>query len=527
MSTDGTYNVPTSDGDWAKKIEEEKQQQQEESKSETPEIVVDSEEKQIDAVSADVVEASITEPSADANDAPNVNPNHHDGLDPNKAIDAQYHISMTNTNPVENAKTIGNVLSDTKLNDDQRRAIYRDKDHYINRLLQTDGNAANSLQAMFATESMSNTKDPESLTVSDKDKTSHGKKSYGPINSELSGKNAALAFTARIKGIKKVYLYNSGFYVCLRPMDLNELDSFYTEVDQDGQELGRIVGGLMFLVHDMHLKTKFMELLQSITVTSNLVGWDRKKTLMDNISIQDLDTLYWAVCSMMHKNGIKVDLICGHDECKHITHNQLMDINRMRIVDPSGMSADALKFLISDEPVKPEQLEKYRKETLDMSHTFTYNHLRFDLNVPTVGEVIRYNKDLMAEIVGATNDEYTLNNEKITRSIMINYNRNFTPWIKKISYIDDSGNVEFSCRDVSGIHAALALNDDSADEGVILHEITAFIRETKLSHVGYAVLSCAKCGKSSTDAINGYKAWDAQGLFTSLTYLKLGLIGMA
>lgn len=439
-----------------------------------------------------------------------------------KTTDAKYVMSMVNTSEENVVVHVNEVLGE--LDKDQRRAILTDRDHYISRLLQTDNAPHNTPQANFATMCMGATEDPSSFRVSDKDKTSKGKSNY---NKELTGKTAAMAFTARVKGIKKVYLYNSGFYVCLRPMDLSELDEFYMEVDQNGEELGRIIGGLMFLIHDTHLKAKFMELLQTTVIDSNLIGWDKKDALAKNISIQDLDTLYWAVCSMMHKNGIKLDLICGHKECQHISPNQVMDVNRMRIVDTSSMSQEALKLLISDEPVRWEELGKYRSDLLDMTGSFTSNHIKYDLKVPTIYEVLNYNKTLMAEVVANANEDHTVNNARIMRSIMINYNRNFTPWISRVSYLDEDGNVEFSARDIEGIHSALALNDDSEDEGTIIKEVTDFMKKTKLSHVGYAVLKCEKCGKSSTDSISGYKAWDAQSLFMCLTSLKLGQIGMA
>lgn len=445
-------------------------------------------------------------------------------LDPNKAVDAKYQMPMSNTTPMANAQHVAEILSNPDLTKEDRRKILEDRDHYICRLLQTDSTASNNLQAAFATEAMGATEDVETLRVADKDKLSKGKRSY---DKELTGKAAALALTARVKGIKKVYLYNSGFHVCIRPMDFTELDNFYTEVDQEGEELGRIIGGLMFLIHDTHLKAKFADLLESIVVSTNLIGWNKKSTLINNISIQDLDTLYWAVCSMMHRNGIKLDLVCGHSECGHVTPDQLLDINRMRIVDTSQMSQEALQFLVSDEPVKEEQLKEYREKTLDLKKSFTNRNIRYDLIVPTIGDVIKYNKKLMAEVIINAGDDYSLSNQRIMRNIMLNYNRNFAPWISRVSYIDEDGNVEFSCRDIEGVHAALALSDDSEDDGELMRGVTDFIKETKLSHIGYAVLKCVKCGKSSTDAINGYRAWDAQGLFTSLTYLKLGQIGMA
>jgi len=507
MSEEQNSNEPNelTEKEWQEKIAKEKEEKQS-----SPEIIVE-EPDQVKSIEQPIIDKDVNN-----NESPN--------MDSEKATPANYHLPLCNTNPVETAKQVSDVLSDKKITHKKRREILSDRDHYISRLLQTDDTPASNMQAAFASEAMAETKDPSALRVSDKDKTSHGKKSY---NAELSGEAARMAFTSRIKGIKKVYLYNSGFYVCLRPLELTELDDFYVEVDQEGEELGRIIGGLMFMIHDMHLKAKFMDLLNAAVVNSNLIGWNKKKTLIDNVSIQDLDTLYWAVCSMMHRNGIKIDLVCGHEDCQHVSKSKLMDINRMRIVDTSEMAEDALKFLISDEPVKPEQLKEYRNDTLDMSSSFSHNHIKYDLKVPTIGEVLSYQKSLMAEIVVNGNEDHSASSVQTTRRIMLNYNRNFTPWISRVSYLDDEGSVEFSCRDVKGVHAALALNDDSEDEGIIMKEVTNYIKRTKLSHVGYAVIACEKCGKSSTDHINGYKAWDAQALFTSLTYLKLGQIGMA
>lgn len=485
--------------DWQEKIQAEKEALAETAKQQTPEVTVEE------------VPPSPAKPT-------------DSGLDPDKCSDASRTMSMCNRTSEEIAPQVEKALDPEKVDAEKRRMIIQDREHLITRLLGTDRTPATTSQAQYATEAMRETKDPSKLVAVDIDKTSRGDTSYPQ---EVSGTAASVAFTARIRGIKKVYLYNSGFYVCLRPMDLSELDEFYMEVDHDGNELGRIVGGLMFLVHDTFLKDKFMDVLQTAVIDSNLKGWDRKTVLRDNISAQDLDTLYWAICSMMHKNGIKLDLICGHEECGHISKDQLMGIDRMRIVDTSVIPEEALRFLLADEQVTHKDLTRYRDEILAMKSSFTHKNVQFDLRVPTMGEVLTYSKELMSVIVSKTNEDYSLANAKVIRSVMINYNRNFTPWISRVTYLREDGTPDVTARDTAGIHAVLSLNDDSEDEGVILDKIGKFTRTTKLSHIGYAVLKCAKCGESSSDAVNGFKAWDAQSLFTSLTSLKLEQIGMA
>ena len=412
---------------------------------------------------------------------------------------------------------------------EEQRRVLSDTDSLVFRLLRTNNNPSNSNQAEMMIRALdevakTNRKLVCSIDTVLKDKSTSG----GRFSNELHGNKAALAFTARMKGLKKVYLYNSGFHIDIRPFELAELNEFFMSIDNEGQELGRILGGHFYMVHDLFVKQKFMEILPLAIVGSNLKGWDRGDILAKNISINDYDTLMWAVCSLMYNKGVRVDMVCGDTSCGHTTRNILHDIQKMRMVDTENMGEEAIEWLVSGKEVTSKDLQHYRTEILGQTSTFTDKQIRFHLRVPSIFDVLDYGNKLMSIITAKVQGSHTLKNDQIVSRVLINYNRSFVPWISRIDMMneDDSSKVDFTSTSHEAFHSVLEVRVDDPDDGTILTNITEFMRSTKLCHICYPATPCGACGKLHPHAVDGMLAWDAQYLFFSLTYRKLEPIGI-
>lgn len=412
---------------------------------------------------------------------------------------------------------------------EEQRRVLRDTNSLMFRLLRANNNASNSSQAELMIRALrelsdSNRNLTNSVDTLIKDKSTSG----GKFSNELHGNKAALAFTARLKGLKKVYLYNSGFHIDLRPFELAELNEFFMSVDNEGDELGRVLGGHFYMIHDLFVKQKFMELLPLAVVGSNLKNWDRGDVLAQNISINDYDTLLWAVCSLMYRKGVRVDMVCADPQCGNTTHNILHDISKMRMVDVEQLGEEAIEWISKGAEVTTKDLERYRKEIINQTKTFDDKNVRYHLRVPSIHEVLNYGNKLMSVITSKVQGEPTLKNDQVMSRVLINYNRSFVPWIEKIEMVneDDPNKVDFSSTSHEAFHSVLEVRVDDPDDGTVLTNITEFMRNTKLCHICYPAAPCAACGKVHPKAVDGMLAWDAQFLFFSLTYRRLEPIGI-
>lgn len=426
--------------------------------------------------------------------------------------------------------TLETVINDTlmSMDDDTKTTILSDGNHPLTQMIRSLNTARTTRQAQMMITALKEAKElgqelRQTFDQDFKDKTSKG----GGYHGELIGTNAAVAFRARTQGLKKVYLYNSGFHVVIRPFTIAELNEFFTTCDQEHKELGHILGGHFYLIHSMFIKKRFMELFPLAVISSNLKRWREDNVLAKHISLQDYDTLLWAVCSLMYKKGIQHNLICSNSECNHITTNLTMDLDKMRLANMSRMPESAIAFMMDEkENVTTKELEKYRNELLEFEYSFTHKNIRYDLKIPSIYDYLNYTKKLMDVIASKVQGPNSIMNNTILTNVIINYNRNFVPWLKRISYMDGD-KVSFSSTTVDAFHSVLDdLGRDDEDD-IINKEFSKFMRSSKISFIGYHTNKCEKCSQESEDSVDNFKAFDVEHLFFSLSYRKLEPVGIA
>lgn len=102
-------------------------------------------------------------------------------------------------------------------------------------------------------------------------KYSKGKKLNTP--KVVSGDEAVTMAIARLRRTAKVNLYNSGFWLVIKCPDNLELHDIMQSVYTDVKAFGRILGNHFFFLSDFYIIKKFCEILPSLVVNSNLVGW--------------------------------------------------------------------------------------------------------------------------------------------------------------------------------------------------------------------------------------------------------------
>jgi len=424
------------------------------------------------------------------------------------------------------AEEIADILVDT-ISDMGTRAsgkALRDPESYLSRILRLTKSPATSIQAVFANEGLKHLKELKRELVQAvgelKDGVSHG----GGYHDNLSGDVAAVAFRARAQGVVKLHLYNSGFNMVLRPFTMDELNTFFLACDQSAKELGRILGGHFYMINDMYIKKRFMELLPLAIVSSNLKGYAKKETLLKAISLQDYDTIIATICSMMYTKGIQKDIICTNKKCQHIEKDVVCDLAKARILN--NVSDEMIMYTRASTKRSLKDLATYVKDVVVCDNdSFTYDSIKFDLRVPSMYDYFEYAEDIMSRISARTMGEKSIANKVVMSNLIVQYYKAYVPWLKRVSQLNADGSVAFSS---DGIEAFNAIMDNlgtvDADTEVI-DKISNFIHETKTSYITYATSTCPECKAEASDAVDGLRIWDVQYLFFYLTYRTLGSIG--
>jgi hypothetical protein len=348
----------------------------------------------------------------------------------------------------------------------------------------------------------------------------------GRYGKDMRGKQAELAFTAKLRGLKKVYLYNSGFYVVIRPWTLGELNMFFQSVDMEDNTLGNLLGYYRFTIQDAFVKKSFMEIFPSCVVISNLKGWANGNHLVNNISFNDYDTLLWAVCSMMYKEPIPTSIHCLDDQCRAVVDGEY-DLSRMCLLNHSVLGKEAFEFIHADNEVDADMLREYRNTILggNTGVIDTITKVRYKLAVPLMNEYLAAASQTIADLIGAVNGTNNVKNRTLANQIIIQFNRNYIPWISEIQMLEND-KVVLSTSDKSTygpILERLGHDDSNAD----LHEaLSKFMRDSQAVIIGYTPQPCSACGKT-IGVGSGYVALDVEKLFFDLTYQALYEIGLS
>ncbi len=394
-----------------------------------------------------------------------------------------------------------------------------EENSYILKLASTSEAALYTKSAAFINEVLDKREADFTEAIS---KSSHG----GNFSTNLTGSQATMAFTAKLQGYKKVYLANSGFYVTLRPWNMGELSAFFQSIDTEDKELGRLMGYWRFTIHDAFIKSKFMDIFPSCVINSNLKSWANGDTLCRSISMHDYDTLLWAVCSLMYKEPVDLNVTCL--SCQNDTKSKC-DISRMNLNNNNILNKDAAQFLYDDVVKEQADIKRYKEEIINAHNTIKVpvkldygsaeTSMEYELVVPSIKEYLVNAKKCIADIIAAVNGENDIQNKKLLNQSIISFSRGYIPWLTKLSLFEND-KVVISTSDKKAFPTILENlgYDDSNSESY--EDFYKFMRDSNATAIGFTPPVCSECGKSHVTE-SGYVAWDAEKLFFDLIYLKL------
>ena len=361
--------------------------------------------------------------------------------------------------------------------------------------------------------------------------------SISKITSDLTGKprtykgnEAIQLINNRYRGVYKVQLPNSGFWIKLTPLTPANMDAWIHEVDYGYKQLGRLIGGHFYLGFGVYLKQKLADLLNTgIVVDSNLANWKEGTNLVDSISINDYDTLCWAFSTIMHRNGITISVTCPNPDCRHHSEQQYVDLARCMYVNPEVLTKEAMEYLIAGNGPgvirTKEQLKDYRQKLMKNRKFITFNeHDQLELVEPTLGEYIRTGMNVLGKLAASVKDgKLDITDEETQRQTAYQLSTMFSPWVHSVLLKNDKNEIQAIIDDPNVI--PYQLETIMSEKNDFIKNLEEFMTNSKASFFVYVNAKCPKCGKQPDLLKGNLVTLDMEYVLFCLSYLKLGQIG--
>lgn len=350
---------------------------------------------------------------------------------------------------------------------------------------------------------------------------------------DVTGQEAILAIKARLGGIVRVNLVNSGFWVALRSPQLDELQEVFATIDFENREIGRILGGHFALITDMYLKKKFVEILISkrLIIESNFKDVFKQGAFVRNLAYHDYDTLLHAIVMLMTRGGMRYRCICP--KCGN-TSVENLDVSACKFVNEELWTPEVQtywnttktpdgKLLKHDE----KDLLKYREEIFNHKAVFTEeidngfgDKVRIDLEIqePTMQKFFEIGETLINNLNTTINHIANGDQEKadlVKASLAVHSYQLFAPWINMLKLYRDNGEVEIQTSDPNAILSHL---DETGKKGEgLFKEITKFIAHSRFNFFGTHSIQCPQCHARPTSKMENFYPLEIQTIFFGLS----------
>lgn len=364
-------------------------------------------------------------------------------------------------------------------------------------------------------------------------------------------KNANMIFNALLNGgMRRINLWNSGFTLTLRCPTLSELNDYYTAINRMDLERGAQHGALYYHFGVCAITREFVDHLLPVVIRgSSYNKYTNHTALLKAISLQDFNTIVWALSVLMNPDGAYVDYVCAHEGCNH-TQRELVDLSKLRLLNTDIINDDMVNyFKDGNRVVDDEKLDLYHKlckfdRTLEfvqqkgattrtwkieVKQASLYDYLveadRFLVDLDMSARLDDDEADLDKETV-----EY-LQRQAVENFFRFNGVRAFIPWIRKITLTDQvaDGKTRTVIYDLENsenkdnIPAVMEKILNALSIGVpdFVKKMDEYITGTRVSHIAYYYPECPRCHTPPSNSWNGYVPYDALFNFFMLATIYL------
>lgn len=363
-------------------------------------------------------------------------------------------------------------------------------------------------------------------------------KSHGPANLDqltgastpegeipvLHGESATIAAITRIRGLRRLYLFNSGFFVDVRGLSTPELTAFFETVSSEKDILGRMCGGHYYLISDIYIKNKVIGLFEKSIVGSNVKGWKKEGVIRKLLSFQDYKVVVHGLSAMVFDKGIKHSLICTDPKCNKNINTVTLNLDRLRMEDFENVPQRCIELVMAGKPITPDGVKKYQK-ALGFTRKLTADKYTMDLQVPTIDNYLSYGNQLIGKIAASIQKEELDLTDPLTRvTYQVHLYKNVLPWIRRMELIRADGSVE-AVIPKDGMYEIL--DPSYLEHTTFWRDTQQFIRDTKITHFCHPAQACQTCGTvaKGKDGEPAFIPVDVQTQFFCLSCRRLALTG--
>ncbi len=354
----------------------------------------------------------------------------------------------------------------------------------------------------------------------------HGAKFTSDNPQNLTGKKARIAVMARMRGLFKVNLLNSGFYLILRAPQVAELQEFASSVSIEASEFGRELGNHFGLCADVFIKAKFIELLEdyNLIVESNFVDINKKGALAENLSYFDYDVIMWALVSLMYRNGLHTRIACTH--CRTETPDALVDVSSTKWINTDLYTEEMINYWSEkvDENGKPimrtaRDLKNYRERIVPMTRRVVQKHgdskIALVLKDPSMARFLNFGEKFMNDLNKTLHGPTRLREKQMEIKATLHLFQMFAPWIKELEILDENDRVVMRTDDMDAITDTLDIGMQK--EFNLLKEINTYMGEARVNHIGTFSIQCPNCGAKPETGLDNFFPLDVETIFFALS----------
>ena len=306
----------------------------------------------------------------------------------------------------------------------------------------------------------------------------------------LTGREAQIEFAIKTGLMRRVPLYNSGFFIDIEAPNLSLLNNFFTKAHSKTLEYGRDFGAHFFYFNDLMAKEAIVELVTQVTLGSSLKNWNRKNNLLSSIKLPDLKGIIMAIAGLMYPDGFEFTHVCTNPNgtCTH--HESLrIDINKFSRPNYMKLTSEQISQMVEQKEISAEKIVEYQTP-FEENKVLRYGKLEFELHIPSVAEYLEFGKKFNAQLTQST---FANSNSDIYRSLVFSLYKVYTPYIKTVTVYDNDGNKDAVSPDPEIISHMLARLQESDTSKKFIEDITNFISDAEILLLGYPVVPCPIC----------------------------------
>lgn len=318
-----------------------------------------------------------------------------------------------------------------------------------------------------------------------------------------------------------VPLWNSGFWVRLKPVTPTELVSLEVELAKSNIDLGKDTLGLVHSNENV-IYTNSLSLFIKDHISNTNLALPAGEDIRDYINTHDYYTLLLAILTSIYPNGAKYNICCSNYlkkdvKCEYSAEVKV-DMKKLLWVNRSKITTEMFNIMCNKKPnsVTIDMAKEYQRLLQEQLHppkeyTIKLNNdvnMIVGLKVPSLLQYVNKGSEWVNSIISkyfSLSGELTSKNDKTTYLNSLIISQLMCIYSPYVSYIR---NEEDTIR-VDNYEAVLNMLKKMDIEGNVYNEfvkgITEFIDSSSVSIIATPNYTCPNCKKDHSDATSSNK----------------------